>query len=208
MLLDDEVRAMTNPTPDVLDDEVRAHDRWQLLSSIEEKVLSQKAKMQWLNVGDGNNQNFHNFVKIRAAKNSIRQIQKEDGALVTTQEEVKAEAVNYFQGFLAKEVVGNNGMEIDELETLLNFQCAEADRELLLHDVPVIEIKHVLFVMANNKFPGPDRFTCEFLKVAWDIVGEDFVITVQSFFKTGFLQKGINSTIMALISKKENSKKQ
>lgn len=97
-------------------------------------------------------------------------------------------------------------MEIDELETLLNFQCAEADRELLVHEVPAIEIKHVLFAMEKNKSPGPDGFTCEFFKVAWDIVGQDFVIAVQSFFKTGFLPKGINSTILALIPKKENSK--
>lgn len=37
-------------------------------------------------------------------------------------------------------------------------------------------------------------------------MGEDFIIAVQSFFKTGFLPKGINSTILALIPKKENSK--
>ncbi|XP_022566691.2 uncharacterized protein LOC111210528 [Brassica napus] len=201
-----QTRAMTNPTPDVLDDEVRAHDKWQLLSSIEEKVLSQKTKMHWLNVGDGNNTSFHNSVKFRAAKNSIREIQKEDGVIVTTQEEIKTDAVNYFQGFLAKEVVGHNGMEVDELKTLLNFQCEEADRALLSHDVPAIEIKHVLFAMANNKSPGPDGYTCEFFKVAWDIVGDDFVIAVQSFFKTDFLPKGINSTILALIPKKENSK--
>lgn len=197
---------MVNPTPDTLDDEARAHDKWQLLSSIEEKVLSQKAKMHWLNVGDGNNTSFHNSVKIRAVKNSIREIQKEDGSIVTTQEEIKAEAVNYFQGFLAKQVVDHKGMEVDEMKTLLNFQCEEADRELLIHDVPAIEIKLVLFAMANNKSPGPDGFTCEFFKVAWDIVGEDFVIAVQSFFKTGFLPKGINSTILALIPKKEDSK--
>ena len=67
---------------------------------------------------------------------------------------------------------------IDELKTLLNFQCEEADRALLSHDVPAIEIKHVLFAMAKNKSPGPDGYTCEFFKVAWDIVGDDFVIAV------------------------------
>ena len=64
----------------------------------------------------------------------------------------------------------------------------------------------MLFAMANNKSPGRDGYTSEFFKAAWDIVGEDFVIAVQSFFKTGFLPKGINSTILALIPKKEDSR--
>ena len=197
---------MTNPTPSLLDEEARAFDKWQLLSSIEEKVLSQKAKMHWCKVGDGNNKSFHNSAKIRAAKNPIKEIQKEDGTVLTTQEDIKAEAVDYFQGFLAKHIDSNRGMEVDELKRLMRFQCEEADRDLLIHEVTTMEIKHVLFAMASNKSPGPDGFTCEFYKAAWDIVGEDFVIAVKSFFKTGFLPKGINSTILALMPKKKDSK--
>ena len=157
---------MISPTSDALEDEARAHDKWQLLSTIEEKVLSQRAKMHWLNIGDGNNTSFHNSIMITAAKNSIREIHMEDGTLVSTQEEIKTEAVSYFQGFLAKQVEGQHGMEVDELRTLLNFQFEVADREILLHDISATEIKHVLFAMPNNKSPGPDEFTCEFFKVA------------------------------------------
>lgn len=35
-----------------------ALDKWSLLSKIEEKVLSQRAKLHWLDVGDGNNKTF------------------------------------------------------------------------------------------------------------------------------------------------------
>ncbi|KAF8116436.1 hypothetical protein N665_0018s0046 [Sinapis alba] len=44
--------AMTGPTPALLDAEAHAYDRWMLLSSIEEKVLSQRAKLHWLKVGN------------------------------------------------------------------------------------------------------------------------------------------------------------
>ncbi|XP_024014348.1 uncharacterized protein LOC112088307 [Eutrema salsugineum] len=40
----------------------------------------------------------------------------------------------------------------------------------------------------------------------WPIVGKDLVVAVQSFFKLGFLPKGANSTILALIPKKKEAK--
>lgn len=63
----------------------------------------------------------------------------------------------------------------------------------------------MLFSMPTNKSPGPDGFTCEFFKDSWAIVGKDFVVAIQSFFKTGFLPKGVNSTILALIPKKKDA---
>lgn len=55
--------------------------------------------------------------------------------------------------------------------------------------------------MPNEKSPGPDRYTVEFFKSAWPVIGSEFIISVQSFFVKGFLPKGINSTILALIRK-------
>lgn len=67
------------------------------------------------------------------------------------------------------------------------------------------EIQKVLFAMPNNKSPGPDGFPCEFFKSTWSILGHDFIVAVQSVFKFGFLPKGVNSTILALIPKKIDS---
>lgn len=76
---------------------------------------------------------------------------------------------------------------------------------LLDGEVTAEEIQRVLFAMAANKSPGPDGYTCEFYISAWPIIKDDFVASVQSFFTTGFLPKGINSTILALIPKKNEA---
>lgn len=76
---------------------------------------------------------------------------------------------------------------------------------LLDKDVSAEEIKNVLFAMAANKSPGPDGFSCEFYKSACPVIDNDFVVAVQSFFTKGFLPKGINSTILTLIPKKDEA---
>lgn len=77
-----------------------AADRWQRVSDIEEKLLKQRSKLHWLQVGDHNNKAFHYAAKIRETKNSIREIRCPSGNVVTSQEEIKAEAERFFNEFL------------------------------------------------------------------------------------------------------------
>jgi len=156
-------------------------------------------------VGDGNNKHFHNAAKTREVRNTIREIQREDGSTVTTQEDIKTEAVNYFNGFLAHQTLDYQGISVEALKEILNFECEELDLTMLAKEVTADEIKEVVFKMARNKSTGSDGYTCEFYKAAWPIVGTEVVIAVTSFFEFGFLPKGVNSTILALIPKKDEA---
>ena len=60
--------------------------------------------------------------------------------------------------------------------------------------------------MPGNKSPGPDGFTMEFFKGAWEVIGGDVTMAIQSFFIKGFLPKGLNSTILTLVPKKDEVK--
>lgn len=85
---------------------------------------------------------------------------------------------------------------------MLKFHCAEKDGKQLTKEFSEKEIKDVLFLIPSNKAPGPDGYTGEFLKETWSTIGKDFVVAVQSLFLKGFILKGINTTILALIPKK------
>lgn len=63
----------------------------------------------------------------------------------------------------------------------------------------------MLFAMAANKSPGPDGYPCEFFKTTWSIIAKDFTVAIKSVYKYGFLPKGVNSTILALIPNKIDS---
>lgn len=113
--------------------------------------------------------------------------------------------MDYFCNFLSHKPTDLKAISVEELEELLQYQCTDGDSALLVKEVSADEIMKVLFGMAANKSPGPDGYTVEFFKAAWTIVGRDFVQAVQSFFDKGFLPKGINSTILALIPKKDEA---
>lgn len=90
---------------------------------------------------------------------------------------------------------------MEELQNLLPYRCSDLEKESLIKDVTAHEITKVLFAMPNEKSPGPDGYTIEFYKAAWTVIGTEFILAIQSFFAKGFLPKGVNTTILALIPK-------
>ena len=197
---------MQNPTTQAIDKEAEAYGKWQRLANIEEGYLHQKAKLHWMRIGDQNNKAFYNAVKLRENRNNINEIQCADGSIVSGQDSIKVEAEKYFKDFLTFKPMDYEEWLPEELEELLNFKCDEADKLMLTREVTEEEVRKTLFAMPRNKSSGPDGFTCEFFKETWSIVGSDFVVAIQSFFRTGFLPKGVNSTILALIPKKKEAR--
>lgn len=193
------------PTPENVHAEHEAAVRWQRISDIEEKVLKQRSKLHWLQVGDKNNKAFHNAVKIRETRNMIREIICPDGRTISTQEEVKKEAERFFKEFLTYEPMDIEEKSVQDLQSIISFRCSEEERARLIRIVTEEEIREVVFRMPSSKSPGPDGYTSEFFKSAWSVIGKDLTNAVQSFFSKGFLPKGLNATILALIPKKDRA---
>lgn len=204
-LCGDQMKTLEDPTQINIEAESVSYRRWIFLSNLEERVMSQRAKIHWLDVGDENNKSYHRAAKVREIRNSIREIKRVDGTVADNQEEIKKEAVEHFFNFLTHVPVEYGGARKEELKTLLNYECSEEDRSNLMRVVTAEEVRKVVFSMASDKSPGPDGYTSEFFKASWTVIGRDFVTAIQSFFDKGFLPKGINSTILALIPKKNDA---
>lgn len=194
------------PSPDAVKEEAEAYDKWYNVAELEEEFFKQKSKLHWLQVGDQNNKIFHNAVKVREARNTIREVQCSDGAIVSSHEEIKHEAERFIKDFLTLKPSDFMGVTVERLQSLLEFRCTENHWKQLEREVTVEEVHKVLFSMPSNKSPGPDGYTFEFFRSAWPVIGQDFTVAIQSFFLKGFLPKGINSTILALIPKKLEAK--
>lgn len=195
-----------NPSTSAMAEENEAYHRWDLVAGLEEKYLKQKSKLHWLDVRDKNNKMLHRAVAIREATNNINEVVGQDGRVLTQAEDIKAEVERHFREFLQHIPSDFESTTVEKLQLLLPFRCSELDQQHLTRLVSGEEIKKVLFAMPNDKSPGPDGYTSEFYKSSWTLIGKEFILAVQSFFAKGFLPKGINSTILALLPKKKGVK--
>lgn len=171
----------------------------------EEKLLRQKSRVAWLKAGDQNTSFFHKAVKIRNARTSIRVLYTNSGSKLEDIHQIKAEAVNFYQSLLGEKDASVAGTSATQLSSILKKKISQAQQQLLVSPITEEEIKSALFSMGNDKSPGPDGFTVYFYKHAWRIVHKDFFAAVQHYFSTGELRREVNSTILALVPKKEKA---
>ncbi|KAG7536891.1 Endonuclease/exonuclease/phosphatase superfamily [Arabidopsis suecica] len=156
-LCEKQKETLLRPTDIALKEETEAYYKWNHLAELEEKFLKQRSKLHWLDVGDQNNKVFHNAVKLRESKNSIREIQLPDGSTVSSQEEIKQEAERFFSEFLGHVPTEFEGLPADILEELIPFKCTNAHQCMLEKEVTAEEIRQVLFAIPANKLKPRDR---------------------------------------------------
>lgn len=195
-----------NPNCDAINEENIAYGKWQKLADLEEEYLRQKEKLHWLDVGDRNNAYFYRSTRIRRMKNFVREVHGPNNEVFSNIEDIKLEAVRFYEDFLTHQPHRLDILSMEQLKELMRFRCSETDKLQLTKEVTDEDVSKVLFDMPTNKSPGPDGYTCEFFKASWSVVEQDFTKAIQSFFIKGFLPKGLNTTIIALIPETDSSR--
>ncbi|GJV34113.1 aspartic peptidase [Tanacetum coccineum] len=162
----------------------------------EEQFLRQKAKIEWLEVGDSNSDYFHKSIKCHNQRSRIDLITTADNVEVTGNL-IPNVFMSHYMAFLGMD------MTYDELDSdgLFEKKVSNLSNENMIKPVTNDEIKRAMFGIRDNKSPGPDGFTFVFFKKSWDVVGQDVCNAVRDFFVNGKLLKEINHTFLALILK-------
>ncbi|KAL0294171.1 UNVERIFIED_CONTAM: putative ribonuclease H protein [Sesamum calycinum] len=168
-------------------------------TKLEQVMLQQRAKIQWLKGGDQCSRIFFRKVAMRRASKRVFQIINEDGHTLTTQEDVVNEFVSFYQRLLG----GDRRREFIDLRYLRPWArhvLTQEESQALVQSVTREEIKDAFFDIAEDKAPGPDGYSSGFYKAAWPVIGEEMIKAILEFF-TGRLLKQVNTTILALIPK-------
>lgn len=194
---------LRNPFDKRLHEEERNHSMnlWTLLNR-EEKIAHQRARVQWLALGDQNTAYFHKRIASNWNKSKILSLVDANGTLLTDKEAIKQEAVHHYKNLFSAEM--HNYPGIDMLSQLLSKRISTVQAHQLVVKANDQEIFDILKSMRRNRSPGPDGFNVDFFIAAWEIVGKDFTKAIHSFLDTGTLPHYINATTLAVIPKCQN----
>ncbi|KAL2224854.1 UNVERIFIED_CONTAM: hypothetical protein Sindi_2939200 [Sesamum indicum] len=169
-------------------------------AKLEQIMLQQRAKMQWMKGGDQCSRIFFRKIAKRRVARRILQINDDNGTIHTEPEEIINEFVCYYQNLLGgnrRQITLNIGFLRPWARHILSNDEAS---HLILAFTPD-DVKQAVFDIADDKAPGPDGYSSGFFKAVWPVVGQEVTKAVLEFFSTGKLLKQVNSTLLALIPK-------
>lgn len=86
--------------PSVLDEENETLDKWKHWLSIENNILRQKARIQWVMEGDENTTFFHASIKQKHTNSRITRLVLDDGTEVMDFDGIENEILRFYRGLL------------------------------------------------------------------------------------------------------------
>jgi hypothetical protein len=84
----------------------------------EEETWRQKSRINWLAVGDRNTKFFHAYANSRKQINTIWEISKDDGTVISSNQDIQMEVVGYFQNIYKAQ---SNINISDQLAVIKNY---------------------------------------------------------------------------------------
>jgi hypothetical protein len=157
----------------------------------------QRSRIEWLREGDRNTSFFQAKSRERAHSNRILALKREDGSIVTTQEEMETTALEFYSNLFTRQEVLDPG----PILACVPERVSPEMNEQLLKPFMAEEVRKAVFMMGANKAPGPDGLTAGFYQFHWETLGPSITTAVLDFLNGGQLPASINRTTIVLIPK-------
>nr|XP_009792450.1 PREDICTED: uncharacterized protein LOC104239503 [Nicotiana sylvestris] len=146
---------------------------------VEQDVLKQKTQLQWFKEGDANSRYFHSLIRGRRRKLYIHKIKNEEGEWIQGDENIGKVACEYFHELFSD----NDSIIREDLLSIIPTMITNDDNDNLTKDQSMIELKEVVFSMNPSSAAGPDGMNGKFFEACWEVIKEDLLNVVLSFFK-------------------------
>lgn len=153
--------------------------------------------MRWVKLGDENTHFFHTMATIAHKRNFIVALSDSDGNSITDHEQ-KANLL--WSTFKQRTRVS----DFSGISYNLNDLLVSHDLEGLDAYFSQDEIEMVIRSLPNSHAHGPDGFNGLFIKKGWNFIKVDFFRMFSDFCSQNIDLRSINSSVIALIPKKEN----
>ncbi|CAK8567230.1 unnamed protein product [Lathyrus sativus] len=173
------------------------------LQELQDQMLRQRTKINWLREGDTNSSFFYAYLKSRTTTTNISQLYKDDGTCIHNQEDIEKEVCEFYG-----KLMGTREPRINMIDIVMREgpQLSMEQRAGLISPVSVTEITNALKGIGDLKSPGIDGYGGKFFKASWEIVDKDVIEAVTEFFEQNVIYKAFNETIATLIPKQPDAK--
>jgi hypothetical protein len=139
----------------------------------------------------------------RRRKNAIDFLKNDNNEWLSDRNDIGDCFVQFFQNLFSS----SNPQFLDDLDNLISPVISDENNMLLCAIPSADEIKQTLFSLGSNKSPGPDGMSTLFYKHYWEIISQDLIEAISSFFTRGHILTEINRIFITLIPKSDKTAK-
>ncbi|XP_011101355.1 uncharacterized protein LOC105179436 [Sesamum indicum] len=144
------------------------------VTKLEQIMLNQRAKMQWMKGGDQCSRVFFRKIAQRRLSRRIFQINDVQGSTHTDPEEVINEFVTYYQNLLGGDR-RRASIDIRFLRPWARHILSNEELPLYYYRSHQQMSNRRFLTFAEDKAPGLDEYSSGFFKAAWPIVGQEII---------------------------------
>ena len=128
----------------------------------EELMWSQKARCNWVILGDKNTRYFQTMVKQRRARSRILHLKTNDGEVIEDQGGIEQLLLQHFKQSNERTTITNVNYILEEIKTLPIPQISNQQTLALTAPVTNEEIEFTIFHLGAFKAPRPDEIPAFF----------------------------------------------
>ncbi|KAJ9564376.1 hypothetical protein OSB04_000342 [Centaurea solstitialis] len=165
------------------------------LTSAKACDLKQKAKSKWISDGDENSRYFHGVVNNKLKKSRIHGLNI-NGSWVTEPDKIKEATRDFFEKKFKEDYPVR-----PTISSSFFKKISDSQRLRLEEPFTEKEVKDAVWSCGENKAPGPDGFSFEFIQKFWSYVGKDFFAAVKFFEINKRINPGSNASFVTLVPK-------
>ncbi|KAA3454975.1 reverse transcriptase [Gossypium australe] len=166
----------------------------------DERYWEQRARANWLQLGDKNTAFFHKYATTHKRINTISRLESVEGQEITDEGGIYETTTNYFQNLFSSNVMGDSPYLLEGITPHISKDI----NTVLLSTYTVEEVYQALKGMGPTKALGWDGFPALFFQKYWHIIGKDVEEVCLGILNEGKDFESSNYTDIVLIPKIPN----
>ena len=160
-----------------------------------------RSRVKFIEEGEKNTKFFLGLEKARANAKIMDSLKKDNGEIITKQDEILKEQFSFYSNIYKKKREFNQQLANNFCDNLNIPKLSDVEKNALDKDISIEEIGKALSTMKNNSAPGNDGLTYSFLKVFWIKIGKLIFDSFRASYQSGELSFSQRQSIITLIHK-------